>query len=88
MEEDYMESSPTATRQVPLTPLKEEQWEGRIPPQQCIMGNTMVTDPAVEDALVHINAPRQTNKMDETYQQQRAAAIPHGSRMPPEEVDN
>jgi hypothetical protein len=64
--EDYMESSPITT-QAPLTPLKEETWDGGIPPLQHVPGNVTVIDPAVENTLVHINAPRQTNKMDETY---------------------
>jgi hypothetical protein len=74
--EDYMESSPITT-QAPLTPLKEETWDGGIAPLQQVPGNVMVIDPVVEDALVHINAPRQTNKTDKTYHRRRAAAIRH-----------
>jgi hypothetical protein len=85
--EDYMESSPITTQAL-LTPLKEETWDGGIPPPQHVPGNVTVINPVVEDTLVHINAPRQTNETDETYHRRRAVVIRHGSRMAPEEVDD
>jgi hypothetical protein len=43
--EDYMESSPITT-QAPLTPLKEETWDGGIPPPQHVP--VMILNPGTQ----------------------------------------